>query len=110
MVKLKVDSCWYIKHKEVYTIKHSVYFDGKVQSLGLITDEGEATIGVMTLGSYSFSTSTKERMVITSGVLNVKLPGEEWRNVKANEEFMIKENVTFEVEVTKDVSYICYYK
>jgi purine/pyrimidine-nucleoside phosphorylase len=98
-----------LKNRGGYKMKHSVYFNGKVQSLGLMTEMGYTTIGVITPGNYTFSTATQERMVITSGVLNVKLPGEEWRKVKTNEEFMIKENVTFEVEASKDVSYICYY-
>jgi purine/pyrimidine-nucleoside phosphorylase len=91
-------------------MKHNVYFEGKVQSLGLETDSGSATIGVITPGAYSFSTSTEERMQVTSGVLKVKLPGEEWKNVEAGKEFKVPANVSFDVEAAHDVSYICYYK
>src|SRR4030042_3568814 len=59
-----------------WLMKHNVYFDGKVQSLALETENGSATIGVITPGRYTFSTSTEERMVVTSGVLRAKLPEE----------------------------------
>ena len=91
-------------------MKHNIYFDGKVQSLGLNTEHGEATIGVIIPGKYSFSTSSEERMVITSGILNVKLPGAEWKMFKGNEEFKVPANASFDVEADQDVSYICYYK
>ena len=57
-------------------MEHNVYFDGNVQSLSLQTTLGRATIGVITPGRYAFSTSTEERMVVTSGVLTVKLPAQ----------------------------------
>ncbi|MBA4391099.1 MAG: hypothetical protein C0399_09190 [Syntrophus sp. (in: bacteria)] len=96
--------------RRMLVMKHNVYFEGKVQSLGLDTEDGNATIGVITPGQYSFTTATEEKMVITSGVLRVKLPQEAWKIVRANEEFIVKENVSFDVEANRDVSYICYYK
>ncbi|MDR3539735.1 MAG: pyrimidine/purine nucleoside phosphorylase [Desulfosporosinus sp.] len=90
-------------------MKHNVYFEGNVQSLSLNTEHGEATIGVITPGKYTFSTATEERMVITSGDLNVKLPGENWKMVQTNQEFVINANMSFEVEASQDVAYICYY-
>lgn len=91
-------------------MKHNVYFEGKVQSLGLDTEHGSATIGVITPGQYTFTTATEERMVITSGALNVKLPQETWKIVRAPDEFIVKENTSFDMEAKHDVSYICYYK
>jgi purine/pyrimidine-nucleoside phosphorylase len=91
-------------------MKHNVYFDGKVQSLGLITTDGNATIGVITPGTFTFSTSTEERMVITSGTLKVKLPGKDWVSMKKTTEFIVPANASFNVEADADVSYLCYYK
>ena len=91
-------------------MKHNVYFDGKVQSLSLETATGQATIGVITPGTYAFSTSTEERMVVTSGILAVKLPGGDWKEMSAGKEFIVAANQTFEVEAKQDASYICYYK
>ncbi len=90
-------------------MNHNVYFDGKVQSLSLETTAGKATVGVITPGAYAFSTSTEERMVVTSGVLGVKLPGGEWQQMSSGKEFIVAANQTFEVEAKQDVSYICYY-
>lgn len=91
-------------------MEHNVYFDGNVQSLSLQTATGKATIGVITPGRYAFSTSTEEHMVITSGILTVKLSGGEWKEMPAGKEFIVAPNQTFEVEAKQDASYICYYK
>jgi len=91
------------------SISHNVYFDGKVQSLGLETDQGKATLGVMKKGTYEFSTSSPERMVVVSGILNVKLPDDSWNKYFEHDEFSVEANTTFEVLCDADVAYICYY-
>ena len=35
-------------------VSHNVYFEGNVQSLGLETEKGKATGGVMKKGNYTF--------------------------------------------------------
>jgi|SRR5690606_9364809 len=90
-------------------ISHNVYFDGKVQSLALETDQGKATLGVMKKGSYEFSASTAERMVVISGVMNVKLQDASWMKYLEHEEFNVKANATFDIICDTDVAYICYY-
>ena len=89
---------------------HNVYFEGKVQSLTMETEQGRATVGVITPGKYTFSTSTQERMVVTSGILNITLPQGERKIVGPNQEFIVEANTSFDVEASRDVSYICYYK
>ncbi|RNC28889.1 MAG: hypothetical protein AWM53_01076 [Candidatus Dichloromethanomonas elyunquensis] len=91
-------------------MNHNVYFEGKVQSLSLSTKNGKATVGVITPGKFSFSTSTQERMVIISGSIHVKLPEEEWTEISGGEEFIVEANRTFEVDAENDVAYLCYYK
>ena len=91
-------------------MKHNVYFDGKVQSLGLNTAEGNATVGVISPGKFTFSTSSEERMIVTSGTLKVKLPKQNWKTMGRNAEFIVPANSSFDVEADADVSYICYYK
>lgn len=90
-------------------ISHNVYFDGKVQSLGVNTEQGKATIGVMKKGTYEFSTSSPERMIIVSGIMDVKLPDISWKKYLEHEEFNIEANTTFSVTCDNDVAYICYY-
>ena len=46
------------------------------KSIALENEEGTATIGVMEAGEYEFGTATIELMTITSGSLEVLLPGE----------------------------------
>jgi uncharacterized protein YaiE (UPF0345 family) len=67
-------------------LKVNEYFEGNVKSISLKTSEGPATVGVMAKGSYEFGTSQKEIMIVTTGVLKVKLPGQaEWKTCKPYE-------------------------
>jgi purine/pyrimidine-nucleoside phosphorylase len=91
-------------------MKHSVYFDGKVQSLSINTLDGYATVGVMESGKYTFSTVKEETMVITAGILNAKLPGKDWAVFKQGARFVAAPNASFDVEAEGEVAYICYYK
>jgi purine/pyrimidine-nucleoside phosphorylase len=91
-------------------MKHNVYFDGKVQSIGLNTKDGNATVGVISKGRFTFSTSSEERMIITSGTLRVKLPDQDWKVMGKNAEWLVPANSSFDVDADADVSYICYYK
>jgi len=91
-------------------MKHSTYFEGKVQSLELNTGKGRATVGVIEPGKYSFSTSSQETMEVVSGILKYKLKDNGWKEAKKGENFVVAPGQTFEVEAMKDVAYICYYK
>lgn len=91
--------------------KVNEYFDGKVMSLGLETSEGKATVGVMAKGEYEFGTSSKEIMVVTTGSMNVKLPGaSNFKLYKKNDTFTVEANQKFQLKLDEDSSYICYYK
>jgi uncharacterized protein YaiE (UPF0345 family) len=94
---------------EDQTIKHNVYFEGNVQSLGLATTKGKATVGVMKKGSYTFSASSAEEMVVISGVLSVSFDGINFKDYAANEKFDVDANTSFDVRCEADVAYICYY-
>lgn len=91
-------------------MKHNSYFDGQVQSISVTTTEGNATVGVISKGKFTFGTASQERMVIISGTLKAKLPGAEWKSFGANTEFTVPPNSSFDVEADSEVSYICYYK
>jgi purine/pyrimidine-nucleoside phosphorylase len=91
--------------------KTNEYFDGKVKSIAFETIEGPATIGVMAAGEYEFGTATIEFMTVTSGEMNVKLPGEsDWKTYKEFETFKVEKDVKFQVKVSGDTSYRCLYK
>lgn len=91
------------------TIPHNVYFDGQVQSLGLETEKGKATVGVMKKGTYVFSTSSPETMVIVAGTMKTKIGDGEWRTHAKGEAFDVAANSSFDVLCEADVAYICYY-
>ena len=91
-------------------ITKNSYFNDKVQSLGFESEFGKVTIGVILPGDYSFGTSTKEEMRVTSGVLEVCLPEEkEFHPYTAGEKFFVESGKTFNVKCKKPVSYVCIY-
>ncbi|WP_442591602.1 pyrimidine/purine nucleoside phosphorylase [Pedobacter sp. AW31-3R] len=90
-------------------VAHHTYFDGKVQSLGLDTPKGKATLGVMKKGTYTFSTSSPEKMIILSGKLEVLLKDSAYQTYTENQEFDVAAGTSFEVSCDADVAYLCYY-
>jgi uncharacterized protein YaiE (UPF0345 family) len=96
--------------KESAMLKVNEYFEGKVKSIAFTSSDGPATAGVMAVGGYEFGTSTKEIMIVTSGLLKVKLPGAaDWREFKPYERFEVAANQKFQLEVPVESSYICLY-
>jgi purine/pyrimidine-nucleoside phosphorylase len=91
-------------------VSHNTYFDGKVQSLGLETEQGKATLGVMKKGTYEFNTSTPEKIIIVSGTASVSTDGSTHTKYTAQETILLEANIKFEIECDTDVAYICYYE
>lgn len=91
-------------------MKHSTYFDGKVQSLGFNSPNGYATSGIIEPGKYKFGTEKEETMVITEGTLKARLPGKEWKVFVKGSKFIVPAKESFEVEAEADCAYICYYR
>jgi len=91
-------------------LKVNEYFGGTVKSIALENEEGTATIGVMEAGEYEFGTATIELMTITSGNLDVLLPGEnEWKTYGTGETFRVEKDVRFKVKAEQQVAYYCLY-
>lgn len=91
-------------------MKHNSYYEGKVQSLGVNTPKGYATVGVIEPGKYSFSTTQEEQMTVVAGSLKVKLPGKDWIEFGEGRFFLVPPKTSFEVEAKTDTAYICYYR
>jgi len=92
------------------TCKANIYFEGKVVSHGVVTQDGEKkTFGVIFPGSYSFNTEAAENMAIIDGACRVKLKGAtDWSIYKSGEAFDVPANSSFEIEVEKgSAQYIC---
>ena len=92
-------------------LKVNEYFGGNVKSIAVENEEGTATIGVLEPGEYEFGTSTVEIMTITSGILEVMLPGENnWASFPKGGVFEVDKNVKFKVKANSPVAYHCLYK
>lgn len=91
--------------------KVNEYFDGRVKSLAFATAEGPATVGVMAPGDYEFGTSTVEIMSVVSGVLTVRLPGNDvWKDYAAGSSFTVEAGKKFQLKVAADAAYLCLYR
>jgi uncharacterized protein YaiE (UPF0345 family) len=87
------------------------YFDGKVTSRSLTFEDGTTkTLGIMMPGEYEFGTAEAEIMDITSGELDVKLPGsDKFVLIKGGEKFNVPANAKFQVKVKTITDYCCSY-
>lgn len=86
------------------------YFDGKVKSIAFQTKTKPATVGVMAPGDYVFNTGDREKMIVVSGALTVKLPGaEKEQTFNAGESFDVPANSAFDVNVSVETAYLCLY-
>jgi uncharacterized protein YaiE (UPF0345 family) len=87
-------------------LKHSVYFDGNVQSLGFTRHGRKMTAGVILPGEYHFGTEAPERMTVVSGQLEAKV-GKEWRVYPAGTVFEIPGKSGLDVRAEEPAAYLC---
>lgn len=87
------------------------YFNGAVTSRTVNFEDGSRkTLGFMLPGEYEFGTEAAELMEITSGELDVKLPGSDtWQSIKGGESFNVPANSKFQVNVKSITDYCCSY-
>ncbi|MFZ4834155.1 pyrimidine/purine nucleoside phosphorylase [Rouxiella sp. Mn2063] len=92
-------------------LKVNEYFAGKVKSIGFDSDSvGEASVGVMEAGEYTFGTGKPEEMLVVSGSLKVLLPGApDWQVFMPGEKFFVPANSEFNLQVPEATSYLCKY-
>jgi len=92
-------------------IEGNSYFDGAVTSRTVrFPDGSRKTLGFMLPGEYEFGTEAAELMEITSGELDVKLPGSDsWVSIKGGESFNVPADSTFQVRVNTVTDYCCSY-
>ena len=91
--------------------KINQYFDGQVASIAFQTNTLPATIGVMAIGEYEFSTSKKETMTVVNGEFIVKLAGDDnWNTYNTGDSFMVAANDSFQLKVNVETAYLCTYE
>jgi uncharacterized protein YaiE (UPF0345 family) len=94
------------------SIKHNVYEDGKVQSLGFKMVNGrDATVGVLEEGTYNLGTAHRlERIKVITGSISISVDGRVMRWDEWNPEFLtFMEGETIKFHATQGTSYICFY-
>lgn len=92
-------------------LKSNEYFEGKVKSICFENSlSGEASVGVMSAGEYTFGTGKPEEMTVVSGALKVLLPGEtEWQWFEAGQVFNVPGRSEFYLQVAEESAYLCRY-
>jgi uncharacterized protein YaiE (UPF0345 family) len=89
-------------------LKHNVYFEGKVQSIGFERNGRRQTAGVIDSGEFQFGTDAAERMIVVSGELAVKLDGAtEWKSYAAGTSFEVAAKSGFDVRAAAPTAYLC---
>jgi len=87
-------------------LKHNVFFDGKVQSIGFERLGRRLTAGVIAPGEYHFGTNAPERMTVVSGELEARV-SDEWRTYPAGTTFEIPGKSGFDVRARQPAAYVC---
>lgn len=87
------------------------YFTGNVKSISFTNaSRGAASVGVMEVGEYTFSTNNAEEMTVISGSLNVLLPtAKDWQSFEAGQVFHVQAKSQFSVQVAEPTAYLCRY-
>jgi uncharacterized protein YaiE (UPF0345 family) len=89
-------------------LKHNVYFEGKVQSIGFERNGRRQTSGVIDVGAFHFGTDAAERMTVVSGELAVKVDGtSEWKTYAAGTAFEVAAKSGFDVRADAPAAYLC---
>jgi uncharacterized protein YaiE (UPF0345 family) len=89
-------------------LKHNVYFEGKVQSIGFERNGRRQTAGVIDAGEFHFGTDAAERMTVVSGELTIKLDGAaEWKSYAAGTSFEVAAKSGFDVRAAAPSAYLC---
>lgn len=92
-------------------LKINTYFDHKVASIGLQTATLPATVGVMDIGEYQFTTNQHEVMSVISGQLIVKLAGsDDWNTYGSGDSFEVSADSSFDLKVAAQTAYFCTYE
>jgi len=85
------------------------YFEGQVKSLGFQAGGRPHTAGVVSPGTYRFSTEKEERLTMSLGRLKFRLPGKDWQELTPGESLTIPPGIEFQVEAQETAAYICAY-
>jgi uncharacterized protein YaiE (UPF0345 family) len=90
------------------TLKHNVYFDGNVQSLGFERNGRRLTVGVIRPGEYHFGTDAAERMTVVSGEILARIDSAGgWVTYPTGTTFEVPGKSGFDVKALAPAAYVC---
>lgn len=92
--------------------KANIYYDGKVSSRTVYTENGERkTLGIILPGEYEFATGSEEQMALLGGEMEVMRKGETaYTLYKEGESFVVPANSSFRLIVKGVADYCCSYR
>ncbi|HVP67111.1 MAG TPA: pyrimidine/purine nucleoside phosphorylase [Anaeromyxobacteraceae bacterium] len=89
-------------------LKHNMFFEGRVQSVGFERNGRRMTAGVVDAGEFHFGTDGAERMTVVSGELWARLPGDPaFRAFPAGTTFEVPGKSGFDVKTSAPAAYLC---
>jgi len=93
------------------TTRANVYFDGKCVSHGVTLADGtKKSVGVILPSTLKFNTGAPEVMELIEGACRVRLAGSEaWAAYTGGQSFSVPGKVSFDIEVTQTLHYICHF-
>jgi len=89
----------------------NVYFDGKCVSHTVQFPDGtKKSVGVILPSTLKFNTGAPEVMELIEGACRVRLAGSEaWAAYTGGQSFSVPGKVSFDIEVTQTLHYICHF-
>lgn len=92
------------------TPRANVYFDGKCVSHSIQLPDGrKKSVGVILPSTLTFKTGAPEVMELVEGECRVRLGGGDWKAYAGGQSFDVPGDSSFDIEVTKDLHYICHF-
>ncbi|MGB5791617.1 pyrimidine/purine nucleoside phosphorylase [Poseidonibacter sp.] len=86
----------------------NILFEGNITSRTIVfEDNSRKTLGIMLPGEYELNTVHKEVMDIQRGILEVKLPAQDWVQFEGPTTFEVPANSKFRLRVHSLVDYCC---
>jgi hypothetical protein len=89
----------------------NAYFEDQVMSIAFQGEQLATTVGVMSVGEFTFATTQYEKMTVIDGALQVKLPeATSFQSFNSGDRFEIAANASFDVKVIRPTAYHCTYE
>jgi len=86
----------------------NILYDGNITSRSITFDDGsKKALGIMLPGEYELNTVNKAVIDISTGVLEVMLPAEDWVEYAAPASIKIAQNSKYKLRVSSLVDYCC---